>query len=289
MATKFNTTWLSTRQTDLPVPASTFGQNVGSAFRKGRSVNLIPLAFDAIKAKTSLGDETLLSEDQWNKSVYYRQGLEWTEGMTVERADSMARTFDIESVHANIYKRSSGFNKFSNWVSEYGTMFIADEVNFIPFLGTAYKGLSVGKAMYKAAKVGAAAGGAYGLAEGLLYKYGAAEMRGMPEPTWGLYSTDEDGNTQLGVAGMTAGGIALGGIFGAGLVGGGRALQSIFSKKKVLPDASDVRENVDTNFNLKEQLQNGPLYYKDGFAETNPTVADYGYKLKQDGSIEVEI
>lgn len=120
-----------------------------------------------------------MKQEDWKASKYYREGIEWREDMTETRARKYAENYDQRRFAEQVVKAGDEAYGLGFKALGVGAMLVGslpDPVNFIPFVGGATKGATVGKAavgsvgskILAGAKAGAKGGAIEGAAGNLL-------------------------------------------------------------------------------------------------------------------------
>lgn len=162
-----------------------------------------PVPESPIKPKT-------LTKDEWKKSSYFRDGLDFKDGFTEARAKVMAETFDdrqlrqmtIEAGGKTIGRKAQGF---------VGQMVagVVDPINLIPF-GTGFKAASLGGKVV----LGAAEGAVSNLA-----------VSAVTRPYWESYGVDSSWQDYVND-------LAIGGIFGGGFATLGHGASKLIESRQ---------------------------------------------------------
>ena len=135
---------------------------------------------DAFTWGQSIDEMTdFIDEEDWNETnFFWREGIEWTPGMTRSDARLLAETWDDDFDWAVKQRRVSDGEATTNEILTMGVGMIFDETNLIPFgIGfNGFKALARVPKLYKGIMSGAATTAAYSTAEQFLI-YPQAEMR----------------------------------------------------------------------------------------------------------------
>ena len=81
----------------------------------------------------------VIGEEEYKESIYFRPGVSWFEGMTVEQAEILAENDDRNSHYAQLTKNISGFSG-AGITGMFGGLIAGgflDPLNFIPYYGIA--------------------------------------------------------------------------------------------------------------------------------------------------------
>lgn len=96
-----------------------------------------------------------MTEDEYKKSPYYRLGIDYSINMTEQRAKILADTFDRRKHESGLLDKSA--DTIGKKAVLFGASFLGnlpDPINFIPFVGGAAKGASIGTKFLRGAAEG---------------------------------------------------------------------------------------------------------------------------------------
>ena len=160
MVARYQVGWTPQTRQDLPKPKiNPFSlTNLGSAFSSGLNERWVAQGIDAYTEYKSNQSELTIPEEEWTSSnIYWRDGIDWTPNLTVDKAKLMADIYDSDKRYADIQQRTGMFGDALRGTTWFTTMMVVDEINLIPFFGQLAKGMQVIKAGSKIAKIGAKA------------------------------------------------------------------------------------------------------------------------------------
>tara|TARA_R100001594_G_scaffold136788_1_gene179356 strand:+ start:110 stop:1480 length:1371 start_codon:yes stop_codon:yes gene_type:complete len=110
-------------------------------------------ALDEI-AYDSASQGNVIPEDVYKESEFYRPGISWFDGMTVEQAEILAENHDRNAYYGQLTQNVSGFSS-TGILGMFGGLIaggFADPLNFIPYYGIA-KQVSRVKGLFNKVKV----------------------------------------------------------------------------------------------------------------------------------------
>ncbi|CAB4127162.1 hypothetical protein UFOVP78_56 [uncultured Caudovirales phage] len=129
----------------------TMGEYLGASVREGYW-NTTTGALSAYGEAEQAGKQgEALTREAWRASPQYREGLSYDERMTTERAVAMARTFDDNRYRrAVLGARDAGALETALGFGGQLLGSVPDPVNFLPFAGSASRGMRIGAASLEA-------------------------------------------------------------------------------------------------------------------------------------------
>lgn len=119
-------------------PRSTM-DNVGSALSMA---NPITGLYEGVRGVVNSvrRDSKLLSDEEYQSSPYYREGVKWDAGMTEDRAAALAESFDAKRVRDHFASKRPITAFIGNIAGQ-----AIDPINYIPVMGPAVKAANVAR------------------------------------------------------------------------------------------------------------------------------------------------
>lgn len=187
--------------------SDTQGQENIKAFYEKRAPEVVdPLSPQLVKP---------LTQEDWKASPNYREGIEFNDGWSEERAKYLAEGFDKLKEREMIMSKGNqdGMISVKGGIGFVGQMVggLPDPVNFIPFGGAASKGAKIGEKLIRAGVEGAV---------------GNLAVSAVSRPYWNKRGTDSDWTDYVQD-------VFVGGVLGGGFGAAGHVASKRFNKADV--------------------------------------------------------
>lgn len=195
------------------------------------------------------------SRAEWEKSPYFRPGLEFTEGSSEERAKHMAEGFDERKERDLMMTNPDGLLSKKGSIGVVGQMIgsLADPVNYIPFGGSAAKGARIGEKIIRAGIEGA---------------IGNLAVSSVTRPYYEKYGVDSDWKDYVND-------MWIGGVMGGGFGAMGHAVSAKFNKADVpLADQSVLAKAGDEAINAMAKGEDLDLAKIEGLQKSFDSIYD---------------
>ena len=138
----------------------TMGRLFGTSLSEGYEYTTNKM-FAMMGEERSLDERTLpMSKEEWESSPYYREGIEWDEGMSEGRAKLWADEYDTRSTRKSIIEAGKAhYGMVGSSVSFFGQLLgnIPDPINLIPVGGGIIRGAGIASRIIKGSRVAALA------------------------------------------------------------------------------------------------------------------------------------
>jgi hypothetical protein len=155
MVQRYEIGWAPQSKQSLPKPPAGIFENIGAAVKSGRSEAIVNLGIDAYNNYQAESSENTIPEEEWTSgNIYWREGIDWTPDLTVEKAKIMSQVYDSDQQYKDLQDRTGMLGDAIRGTTWFSTMMIADEINLIPVVGQIVKGANIIKAGTKLAKLG---------------------------------------------------------------------------------------------------------------------------------------
>lgn len=221
------------------------GQENIKAFYEGRKPEVVDDSSPQLKT---------YSKEDWAKSDFRRDGIEFQDGWSEERARFIAEGYDERKERELILsKGNTGIGSTALGFASQMVGGLADPINLIPFGGAASKTAKVGEKLIR----GAIEGGVGNLA-----------VSAVARPYWDKRGTDSNWKDYVNDLWMGAG-------LGGGFAGLGHGVQSRFSKKDIqLKDQTKLAEAGDVAIDAMATGKDLDLSKVSGLKETFDSIYD---------------
>ena len=155
MVQRYTIGWVPQSKQSLPKPKAGIFENMGAAVKSGLNERFVALGIDAYNNYQAEKSELTIPEEEWTSSnIYWREGIDWTPNLTVEKAKIMSQIYDSDQQYKDLQDRTGFLGDAIRGTTWFSTMMVADEINLIPFVGQIAKGAQLFKAGTKLAKFG---------------------------------------------------------------------------------------------------------------------------------------
>jgi hypothetical protein len=155
MVQRYTIGWVPQSKQSLPKPEAGIFENMGAAVKSGLNERFVALGIDAYNNYQAEKSELTIPEEEWTSSnIYWREGIDWTPNMTVDKAKIMSEIYDSDQQYRDLQDRTGFIGDALRGTTWFTTMMVADEINLIPFVGQIAKGAQLFKAGTKLAKFG---------------------------------------------------------------------------------------------------------------------------------------
>ena len=155
MVQRYTIGWVPQSKQSLPKPEAGIFENMGAAVKSGLNERFVALGIDAYNNYQAEKSELTIPEEEWTSgNIYWREGIDWTPNLTVEKAKIMSQIYDSDQQYKDLQDRTGMLGDALRGTTWFSTMMIADEINLIPFVGQIAKGAQLFKAGTKLAKFG---------------------------------------------------------------------------------------------------------------------------------------
>lgn len=155
MVQRYTIGWVPQSKQSLPKPQAGIFENMGAAVKSGLNERFVALGIDAYNNYQAEKSELTIPEEEWTSSnIYWREGIDWTPNMTVDKAKIMSEIYDSDQQYKDLQDRTGFLGDAIRGTTWFSTMMVADEINLIPFVGQIAKGAQLFKAGTKLAKFG---------------------------------------------------------------------------------------------------------------------------------------
>lgn len=155
MVQRYTIGWVPQSKQSLPKPEAGIFENMGAAVKSGLNERFVALGIDAYNNYQAEKSELTIPEEEWTSSnIYWRDGIDWTPNLTVEKAKIMSQIYDSDQQYKDLQDRTGFLGDALRGTTWFSTMMVADEINLIPFFGQIAKGMQLFKAGTKLAKFG---------------------------------------------------------------------------------------------------------------------------------------
>lgn len=159
MVQRYTIGWAPQSKQSLPKPEAGgltgIFENVGAAVKSGLNERFVALGIDAYNNYQAEKSELTIPEEEWSSSnIYWRDGIDWTPNLTIEKAKIMSEIYDSDQQYKDLQDRTGMLGDAIRGTTWFTTMMVADEINLIPIVGQLAKGAQLIKAGTKLAKFG---------------------------------------------------------------------------------------------------------------------------------------